>query len=85
MIGPVEWDLASLVAAPFVFGTDRDKAELALNGYGRSFNNEALDWCIEARTFVALVWSIILHRQHPSPERQARIEGRLHWFRDRER
>lgn len=85
MLGPVEWDLASLVAAPFVFGIDRDKAELALDGYGRSFNNEALDWCIEARTFVALVWSIILHRQHPSPERQARIERRLHWFRNRGR
>lgn len=85
MMGPVEWDLASLVAAPHVFGTDRDKAEVALDGYGRSFNDEALDWCIEARTFVALVWSIILHRQHPSSERQARIERRLQWFRDRER
>ncbi|MBE9008616.1 hypothetical protein IQ250_00085 [Pseudanabaenaceae cyanobacterium LEGE 13415] len=68
-----------------MFGTDRDQAELALDGYGRSFNNEALDWCIEARTFVALVWSIILHRQHPSPELQARIAGRLQWFRSRER
>ncbi|MBE9013422.1 aminoglycoside phosphotransferase family protein [Pseudanabaenaceae cyanobacterium LEGE 13415] len=85
MIGPVEWDLASLVAAPWVFGTDRDKAEVALDGYGRSFSDEALNWCIEARTFVALVWSIILHRQHPSLERQARIERRLQWFRDRER
>ncbi|MBD1845681.1 aminoglycoside phosphotransferase family protein [Cyanobacteria bacterium FACHB-63] len=84
MIGPVEWDLASLVATPFVFGTDRDKAEAALDGYGRSFNNEALDWCIEARTFVALVWSIILHRQHPSPERQARIARRLQWLQSRE-
>lgn len=84
MIGPIEWDLASLVAAPYVFGTDRDKAEVALDGYGRSFSPEALEVCIEARTFVALVWSIVLHRQHPSQERQSRIEGRLHWFRKRE-
>lgn len=83
MRGPIEWDLASLVASPFVFGTDRDKAEVALDGYGRSFSNDALDWCIEARTFVALVWSIILHSQHPSPARQTRIEGRLRWFRSR--
>lgn len=85
MLGPIKWDLASLVAAPYVFGTDRDKAEVALAGYGRSFSGEALNWCIEARTFVALVWSIILHRQHPNPERQARIERRLDWFRNRER
>lgn len=83
-IGPIEWDLASLVAAPYIFGTDRDKAEVALDGYGRSFSPEALEVCIEARTFVALIWSIVLHRQHPSQERQSRIEGRLHWFRKRE-
>ncbi|MGG6284735.1 phosphotransferase enzyme family protein [Leptolyngbya sp. AN03gr2] len=84
MIGPIEWDLASLVAAPYVFGTDRDKVEMALDGYGRSYNPEALALCIEARTLVALVWTIILHRQHPDRSRQARIEGRLNWFRRRE-
>ncbi|MEP0919990.1 aminoglycoside phosphotransferase family protein [Leptolyngbya sp. DQ-M1] len=83
MIGPIEWDLASLVASPYVFGTDRDKAEMALDGYGRSFDPEALAVCIEARTLVALVWTIILHRQHPDRSRQARIEGRLRWLRSR--
>ncbi|MBD1910876.1 MULTISPECIES: aminoglycoside phosphotransferase family protein [unclassified Leptolyngbya] len=81
-IGPIEWDLASLVAAPHVFGVDQDKAEAALQGYG-SFDPEALDLCIEARTLVALVWSIILYREHPNPERLPRIERRLQWLRDR--
>lgn len=84
MIAPVEWDLASLVASSRVFRTGQDQAEAALNGYGRSFDEAALDCCIEARTFVALVWTIILQRQHPTPQRQARIEGRLRWLRERE-
>lgn len=83
-IGPIEWDLASLVANPYVFGTDREKAAAAIRGYGQQIDNAVLDLCIEVRTFVALVWSIVLHQQHPSPQRQARIERRLEWFRDRE-
>lgn len=83
-IGPIEWDLASLVAAPYVFGTDLEKAAAAIKGYGQEIDNAVLDLCVEVRTFVALVWSIVLHQQHPSPQRQARIERRLEWFRDRE-
>jgi hypothetical protein len=55
MLGLIAWDLASFVTASDVFGTDCDRAEKVLNGYGRSFNVEALELCIEARTFVALV------------------------------
>jgi thiamine kinase-like enzyme len=83
-IGPIEWDLASLVATPYVFGTDLEKAAAAIKGYGQEIDNAILDLCIEVRTFVALVWSIVLHQQHPSPQRQARIERRLEWFRNRE-
>jgi hypothetical protein len=80
--GPVEWDLASMVAASHVFGTDFEKAEAALQGYGRDFDLTALLWCIEARTFVALIWSIVLAKPHPSPTQQARIDRRLAWLRN---
>jgi hypothetical protein len=81
-LGPVEWDLASMVAASHVFGTDFEKAEAALRGYGRDFDLTALLWCIEARTFVALIWSIVLAKPHPSPAQQARIDRRLAWLRN---
>lgn len=81
-LGPVEWDLASMVAAAHVFGTDFEKAEAALQGYGRDFDLTALLWCIEARTFVALIWSIVLAKQHPSAAKQARIDRRLEWLRN---
>ncbi|MBD0336790.1 MAG: aminoglycoside phosphotransferase family protein [Cyanobacteria bacterium Co-bin13] len=83
-IGPIEWDLASLVANPYVFGVDQDKAEAALWGYG-TYDPQVLALCIEIRTFVALVWSVIQHQQQPSPERQERVEYRLNWFRQRQK
>lgn len=55
-----------------------------LEGHSKAIDQTELELCIEIRTFVALVWGILIHQQHPSPERQARIEARLHWFRDRE-
>ncbi|MBD2256360.1 phosphotransferase [Pseudanabaena sp. FACHB-2040] len=83
-IGPIEWDLASLVANPYVFGVDQDKAEAALWGYG-TYDPQVLALCIEIRTFVALVWSAIQHQQQPSPQHQERIEYRLNWFRQRQK
>lgn len=80
-IGPVGWDLASLVASARVLGTEVDRASAALNGYGTKIDEEALRLCVRVRTFVALLWGIVIHQQHPSAERQARIEARLQWFR----
>ena len=80
-LGPIEWDLASLVASSWVFGTDVERSEMALRGYGR-YDAVALSACVEARTLVALVWSIIMHQANPSPERQFRIDRRLEWLRE---
>jgi hypothetical protein len=82
-LGPVEWDLASMVASSRIFGTEVDRAEAALRGYGDDFDELALDWCIEARTFVALIWSIILSRPNPSTAQRSRVEQRLNWLRQR--
>lgn len=83
-VGPIEWDLASLVANPYVFGADQDKAEAALWGYGAAYDPHVLELCIEVRTFVALVWSVIQYQQRPSPAGHERIEYRLNWFRQRQ-
>ena len=79
--GPIEWDLASLVESSWVFGTEAGRSEMALMGYG-NYDAAALSACVEARTLVALVWSIVMHQANPSPERQFRIDRRLEWLRE---
>ena len=79
-LGPIEWDLASLVASSWVFGTEVERSEMALWGYG-NYDAAALSACVDARTLVALVWSIVMHQANPSPERQFRIDRRLEWLR----
>lgn len=79
-MGPIEWDLASMIAPARVFGLDCDRSERALQGYGTDFDPIALDQCVEARTFVALIWAMILQEQHPSVDRRHRIDRRLEWL-----
>lgn len=78
--GPVEWDLACLIAQPHVFGTNLEKSEAALQGYGKAIDPDILADCIVARTFIEVVWSVILQRQRPNPARQAQLEQRLTWL-----
>jgi thiamine kinase-like enzyme len=79
-LGPVEWDLACLVASPYVFNTDLEKAEAALQAYGSVVDPEILQNCIAARTFISVVWSVILQRPELRSEQQARLEHRLAWL-----
>jgi len=83
-IGPIEWDLACLVAAPYVLGTDWEKAEAALQGYGDAIDFEVLENCIVARIFVSVVWYVILQHQRPDAGRLAQLEHYLNWLRQRE-
>lgn len=83
-IGPVEWDLACLVASPYVLGTDWEKAEAALQGYGEAIDFEILENCIVARAFVSVIWFVILQQQRPDAGRLARLEHYLNWLRQRE-
>ncbi|XGV94733.1 MAG: phosphotransferase [Leptolyngbya sp. BL-A-14] len=83
-IGPIEWDLACLVAAPHVLGTDWEKAEVALQGYGEAIDFEILEDCITARVFVSIIWSVILQQQRPDAGRLAQLEQYLNWLRQRE-
>ncbi|AFY41373.1 aminoglycoside phosphotransferase family protein [Nostoc sp. PCC 7107] len=82
-IGHIAWDIACLIAASHVFGTDREYAAVALNGYGLEIDQEILDLFIEARTFQTAMWNFIIGQQRP--ESLERLEGRLNWLRDRYR
>ncbi len=83
-VGPIEWDLACLVAAPYVFGTDLEKAEAALQGYGGAIDPDILEDCIAARTFITVIWYSILQQQRPSAGRQAQLDQQLTWLKQQE-
>jgi hypothetical protein len=83
-VGPIEWDLACLVVAPCVTGIDLEKAEAALQGYGGLIDPEILEDCMVARSFVTVIWYAIIQQQRPSAERQAQLEQRLAWLKQRE-
>jgi thiamine kinase-like enzyme len=83
-VGPIEWDLACLVVAPYVTGIDLEKAEAALQGYGGSIDPEILEECMVARSFVTVIWYTILQQQRPSADRKAQLEQRLAWLKQRE-
>lgn len=83
-VGPIEWDLACLLVAPYVTGIDLEKAEAALQGYGGSIDPEILGECMVARSFVTVIWYTILQQQRPSADRKAQLEQRLAWLKQRE-
>jgi hypothetical protein len=65
-------------------GTDWEKAEAALQGYGDAIAFEVLEDCIVARTFVSVIWYVILQQQRPDAGRLAQLEHYLNWLRQRE-
>ena len=80
--GPLEWDLAGLVAATRVLGgPDTGWAEAALQGWcrhGRALDEALLQDCIAARTAFVVAWSWWLGT--PDPVRSARLKRRLEWI-----
>ncbi len=80
--GPLEWDLAGLVAATRVLGgPDADWAEAALQGWrrhGRALDEDLLQDCIAARTAFVVAWSWWLGT--PDAVRSARLKQRLEWI-----
>jgi Ser/Thr protein kinase RdoA (MazF antagonist) len=81
-LGPLEWDLASLVAASRVLGTESDWPEAALAGWrseGPPMDEALFDLCIEARTLFVIAWTWWLGPADPA--RAPRLAGRLKWLR----
>ncbi len=82
-VGPIEWDLACLVADSRVFGTDGDLVEQALAGYGAEPDEEKLLPFFELRALQVAVWGMLIARDRT--DKSARAEARLKWWRERER
>ncbi len=56
--GPIEWDLACLVAGSRLLG-DGNAAAAALAGYGKPFDEELFELMLDCRALQAVVWSTI--------------------------
>lgn len=81
-VGPVEWDLASLIWNARLLDRDIATAEAMLAGYsetGGSFDADLLEQCLIARAAVMCAWYPILYPQ-PDAARQAKLRHRLDWL-----
>jgi hypothetical protein len=70
--GPVEWDLACLVANARVLGLDPAPGAAALAAYGRDPADPALDAFVEARALQVAVWTAFMAERHPQLRARAR-------------
>jgi Phosphotransferase enzyme family len=77
--GPLEWDLACLLAHPRAFGEDERPARSALDGYGA--DPDGLDLLLEARGLQLALWALFVLPRHP--ELQPRVDAVLRWLRER--
>jgi hypothetical protein len=83
-LGPVEWDLASLIWNPLLLENNRPAAADVLTAYqeaGGVIKREALEQSLIARAAVMSAWYPILY-PNSSPERQAKLQHRLEWLRN---
>ncbi|TAF27052.1 MAG: aminoglycoside phosphotransferase family protein [Verrucomicrobia bacterium] len=81
-LGPVEWDLASILWNPLVLEGDRAHAARILAAYraaGGSVDHRALDHALVARAAVMSAWYPLLY-PNPSPERREKLRFRLNWL-----
>lgn len=85
---PLEWDLAGLVGAARVLGSDADWAEAALRGWreaspmiGPALDAALLERCIEARALFIVAWTWWMGPDQPG--RRERLTARLAWLRQR--
>jgi hypothetical protein len=83
-LGPVEWDLASIIWNAQILDKDQPTAEAVLEGYqdsGGSFDPGALHHSLVARAAVMSAWYPILY-PNPLPERRMKLQFRLDWLKD---
>ncbi len=74
-IGPVEWDLACVVAGARVLGSHVAWSEALLAAYPAPWDAERLARCIHARTLFTVAWMALLAGD--DAEKLARLQGRL--------
>ncbi len=74
--GPIEWDLACMIASSVVLGTGGAATE-ALSGYAAKYDPELLKLMVQARTLQALGWALVAT---PNPTSSPRFRRRLQWL-----
>jgi hypothetical protein len=82
-LGPIEWDIASLIWNAQLLENDHATVSAILESYqaeGTAIDRAALDQCLIARAAVMSAWYPLLYPQ-PSPERQRKLQQRLDWLR----
>jgi hypothetical protein len=77
-LGPLEWDLACLVAAARVRGNDFGWAEAALAAHGAPYDAALLDACVDARVAQGAAYLTATGRGDPEA-----LHRRLDWLRSR--
>lgn len=83
-LGPVEWDLASIIWNARILDQDHESADRILAAYrqaGGSIDPVALQQSLIARAAVMSAWYPILY-PNPSPERQMKLQFRLNWLQE---
>ncbi len=81
-LGPLEWDLASVIWNARLLEEDHATADGVLNAYreaGGTFDAGALHWSLIARAAVMSAWYPILYPE-ASPERLEKLRRRLDWL-----
>lgn len=78
--GPIEWDLACLVAGARLRG-DGNAAGEALEGYGKPFDEELFELMLAFRALQAVVWSTI-NRGEPRADWLRYLLSRVEQLRD---
>jgi len=81
-LGPVEWDLASIIWNSRILDKDHVTADAILDAYrqaGGHIDPVALHHSLIARAAVMSAWYPILYPD-PSPERQMKLQFRLDWL-----
>lgn len=81
-LGPVEWNLASILWNPRILEKDHATADAILDAYrraGGSIDDAALHQSFIARAAVMSAWYPVLYPE-PSAERRAKLRRRLEWL-----
>lgn len=81
-LGPVEWDLASIIWNARILDNDHETADRILDAYrlaGGSIDATALHYSQIARAAVMSAWYPILYPK-PSPQRRMKLQRRLDWL-----
>lgn len=81
-LGPVEWDLASIIWNARILDEDHQTADAILDAYrkaGGLIDSSALHHSLIARAAVMSAWYPILY-PNPSTERQLKLQRRIDWL-----